>query len=86
MKTVYRYYNADHDGVTDAKDLKFLYSGETKQSSYIPKYNNYEKITSIEISKSNRFNILQTIAEKFECWVRFIINHNQETGQVLYDN
>ena len=83
-KVVYRYYNADHDGVTDAKDLKFLYSGEIKQNNYIPKYNNYEKITSIEESKSNRFNILQSIAEKFECWVRFIINHD-ETGRVLYD-
>lgn len=82
---VYRYYNADHDDVTDAKDLKFLYQGTTKSNSYIPKYNNYEKITSIEESKSNRFNILQSIAEKFQCWVRFIINHD-ENGRVLYDN
>ena len=82
---VYRYYNADHDGVEDAKDLQFLYQGTTKSDNYIPVYNNYEKITSIEESKSNRFNILQSIAEKFECWVRFEINHNQETGQVLYD-
>lgn len=82
---VYRYYNADHDGVEDAKDLQFLYQGTMKSDNYIPVYNNYEKITSIEESKSNRFNILQSIAEKFECWVRFEINHNQETGQVLYD-
>ena len=84
-KIVYRYYNADHDGVDDAKDLKFLYQSTTKSDTYVPVYNNYEKITSIEESKSNRFNILQSIAEKFECWVRFDINHNQETGQVLYD-
>ena len=82
---VYRYYNADHDGVEDAKDLKFLYQNNTKSDEYVPVYNNYEKITSIEESKSNRFNILQSIAEKFECWVRFEINHDQETGQVLYD-
>ena len=82
---VYRYYNADHDDVTDVKDLEFLYQGTTKSNNYIPKYNNYEKITSIEESKSNRFNILQSIAEKFQCWVRFIINHD-ENGRVLYDN
>ena len=93
-KTIYNYYFADHsytDGnsqihiAEDPKDLVLLYSGDIKQGTYAPKYNNYEKITSIEVSKSNRFNILQTIAEKFECWIRFIINHNEETGQILYD-
>mgnify|MGYP003571246209 CR=1 FL=1 len=57
-KIVYRYYNANHDGVDDAKDLKFLYQSTTKSDTYVPVYNNYEKITSIEESKSNRFNIL----------------------------
>lgn len=93
-KTIYNYYFANHsytDGSSqihiaeDPKDLVLLYSGDIKQGTYTPKYNNYEKITSIEVSKSNRFNILQTIAEKFECWIRFIINHNEETGQILYD-
>lgn len=84
-KVVYRYYNPNHNNVKDVKDLEFLYQGEEKSDDYTPKYNNYKKITSIEASKSNRFNILQTIAEKFECWVKFIINHNQQTGQIEYD-
>lgn len=43
-----------------------------------PIYNdNYEKIRSIEASKTNRFDIIQTLAETFECWARFNIEHEE---------
>ena len=84
-KTVYRYYNADHNGVDNVEELTFLYEGENKQENrFIPQTNNYEKITTIEARASNRFNILQSIAENFECWVRFNIDHD-ETGRVTFD-
>ena len=83
-KTIYRYYNADHDNVKSVEQLAFLYEGEEPQLQFIPVTNNYEKIATIEIKQSNRFNILQAIAENFECWVRFIINHDN-TGKVLLD-
>lgn len=79
-KTIYRYYNADHDEVTDIGSLKFLYEGETESNTFTPTMNNYEKMATIEAKNSNRFNILQSIAETFECWVRFEIEHDQDTG------
>lgn len=51
-----------------------------------PVYNGYQKYGTIEISNSNRFNILQSIAETFECWVRFKIEHNPTTGEILRDS
>ena len=84
-KVIYRYYNSDHNDAASAEELTFLYEGETPlEERFIPKTNNYEKIATIEAKASNRFNILQSIAESFECWVRFTINHDL-TGRVTYD-
>ena len=42
-----------------------------------PLYNeNSEKILTISASQSNCFNILQTIAETFECWVDLVVGHD----------
>lgn len=47
-----------------------------------PLYNeNYEKISSIEVSQSNCFNIIQDLCEAFECWARFNIDH-EENGAI----
>lgn len=81
---VYRYYNADHDGVTEPESLVFLYEGIEPSDNFSPVTNNYEKIATIEAKGSNRFNILQSIAESFKCWVRFTINHDGN-GRVLFD-
>lgn len=85
VKTIYRYYNADHDGVSDIGSLEFLYEGETESNTFTPIMNNYEKMATIEAKNSNRFNILQSIAETFECWVRFEIEHDQDTGYISRD-
>lgn len=42
---------------------------------------NYEKISSIEASQSNCFNIIQDLCEAFECWARFDIDH-EENGAI----
>ena len=43
----------------------------------IPLYNEgSEKVLSISISQSNCFNVLQTIAETFECWIDLIVDHD----------
>ena len=39
-------------------------------------HENFKKIALIEIKESNYFNILQTLNEKFECWVDFQIEHD----------
>lgn len=43
----------------------------------------YEKIRSIEGKQSNRFNLLQSLAETFEVWIKFTINHDS-TGRMVY--
>ena len=83
-KISYKYYNINHDGAEKPEQLVFLYESDTPSSRFVPVYNNYEKMTSIEASESNRFNILQSIAETFKCWIRFTINHNS-SGKTLFD-
>ena len=42
-----------------------------------------KKVTSITGSKSNRFNLIQSLCEAFECWAKFTIEHNDK-GQIEY--
>ena len=52
-----------------------------------PTYNEAsEKILTVEESHSNCFNILQTIAETFECWVRLEAEHDDKGALILDDN
>lgn len=82
----YHYYNPNQQAEGD--DIKYLYIGTTDLSgTYTPKYNtNFEKIRSITAKNSNRFNLLQTIAETFECWCKFTIENNPTTGELIYYN
>lgn len=41
-----------------------------------------DKVKSITASKSNYFNIIQQICETFECWAKFEIEHDEETGKI----
>ena len=51
-----------------------------------PRYNdNSEKYLTITAAQSNCFNILQTIAETFECWVELDVRHDPETGKIEID-
>lgn len=81
---VYKYYYKENDA-TKPEELTYLYTGKERQSNiYTPIYNNYEKIGTINEKESNRFNILQSIAETFQAWVKFRIDH-EENGAIAFD-
>lgn len=42
----------------------------------------YTKIRSIEGKESNRFNLIQTACEAFECWSHFRIFRNKVNGKI----
>ena len=44
----------------------------------------FEKIRTIKAKESNRFNLIQNLCEIFECWPRFIIEHNED-GSIKID-
>ncbi len=89
-RVAYQYYLANQTVVSE-EDIEYLYVGYEKwspssPSSLTPVFNdNFEKIRSITAKNSNRFNLLQTLAETFECWAKFTIEHDNETGKILYD-
>ena len=82
VKPVYKYYYKENDAQT-ADELTYLYVGEAESNLYSPIYNNYEKIGTIAEKESNRFNILQSIAETFEAWVKFRIEH-EDNGAIKF--
>lgn len=88
VSTIHRYYNhtaAVANKISSIDDIKFIWSGNGTWDNNNLEYeqNNFVKKRSISVSKSNRFNILQTIAEQFECWINFEIEHNQKTGEII---
>lgn len=90
-KTYYKYF-FPNDAHKKEEDIKYIYYGLEKQTQFIEYYGEpdsshalYEKIRSITAKNSNRFNILQNIAETFQCWVRFKIKHNKD-GRIVYEN
>lgn len=55
-------------------------------ASVVPLYNEKsDKILSISESHSNCFNILQSIAETFECWIDLVVEHDAR-GYIRRDN
>ena len=57
-----------------------------QEEDITPIYNeNSEKYLTISVSKSNCFNILQTIAETFECWVDLVVDHD-DNGYITKDS
>ena len=90
---VYAYFDAD-TSVLDPKDIEYLWKSTEDWTTGAPTaqypvdaqgHYTYEKIRSISGKNSNRFNLLQSVAETFECWVRFVIEHDT-TGKTIYDN
>ena len=91
--TYYKYF-LPNDSYKKEEDIAYLYCGTTQKTDLTEVYEDksgdtthvlYEKIRSITAKNSNRFNILQNIAETFQCWVRFKIEHNEDTGKVIYE-
>ena len=82
---VWKYFNAEQPAGTTKNNLEYVYTSLTEWDEAIPVNNHYERYATIEESNSNRFNILQSIAEAFQCWVRFVIEHD-ERGAIAVDD
>lgn len=75
-KKYYYYYPSQNKNVVDADAISYAYIGNDKSPNYTVKYDKtFEKIRSITEKESNRFNIIQTLCETFECWPQFEIDH-----------
>lgn len=85
------YYYLKPSDSTAAEDVETYTSIEDLQEALntseavVPVYNEgSEKYLSISISQSNCFNVLQTIAETFECWIDLVVDHD-DTGAIIVD-
>lgn len=90
-KIQYLYYSKDAD-YTSEENLNYLYKGTSPNENYEPFYGapdapqQFEKMRSITAKESNRFNLLQTLSELFQCWAQFEIEHDDSTGKIKLDN
>ena len=82
-QTWWKYFNAEQEEGVTKDTLPYVYKSLHEWERARPVYNNYERYGTIEESQSNRFNILQSIAEAFECWVYFNVEHD-ENGYIVY--
>ena len=81
----WKYFAADQPEGTTKDSLVYDHISIGPWDEAEPVYNDFERYGTIEADNSNRFNILQNIAEAFECWVRFYIEHD-EHGYIIYDD
>lgn len=58
--------------------------GTTKDKIKYLRNEDCEKYLSVKVEHSNYFNILQTLCETFECWVRFEVEH-EDDGRIKID-
>lgn len=62
-----------------------VYGGWAKSAGATEReYSQFEKVRTIYGQQSNRFNLLQELAETFKCWARFKIYHNTD-GSIKRD-
>ena len=85
-RTKYFYYLPSED-YEDISQVTFVYEDYAPWEGVSAIYNDdqFEKIRSITAKESNRFNLIQTLCETFECWPKFEIEHNMNTGEILLD-
>lgn len=88
IKKQYWYFDPTSE-YTSLEDLNPEYRGYKENKDYVLYYGNgnqaYEKVRSITAKESNRFNLIQSLCELFECWARFTINH-EANGAIKLDN
>lgn len=86
-RTRYIYYEKNSAYKT-LDDVIPVYDSYIDDPSFEKQYNEnqFEKVRSITVTESNRFNIIQELCEIFECWAKFKIEHNQQTGEILLDD
>lgn len=80
-------YYIPNEQYTSIDDMIPVYEGYVDDPSYVKQYNEnqFEKVRSITAKESNRFNMIQDLCETFECWAKFEIEHNPQTGEILLD-
>lgn len=81
--TYYNYYDPEQaKKCGDANLVSIISRTQGPDERFKPDYgddiNQFEKIRSIKESESCRYNILQTICETFECWVKFRVEHDKD--------
>ena len=64
------------------ESINYLFNTPIRDyTTYKPIYNDgAEKVRQVSAKESNYFNILQTIAEKFECWVTLEVGRDAKGG------
>lgn len=91
--TTLEYYYLPNSDIKDASEINRYSTLEAlaedlgcEETDIVLSYNDEcEKISSIEVEHSNYFDIIQDLCEKFECWVEFKVDHDEETGKILLD-
>lgn len=82
VDTKYYYYVPLLDKTVKPEEIQYEYIG-IENKEYVPVYkSNFEKVRSISKKETNRFDLLQTLSETFECWCKFDIWH-KETGEIM---
>lgn len=86
IKTRYNFFPVDTDlSNVFGKDYLPISYTNLNTVGYTPiMVEDYAKVTSITGSKSNRFNLIQSLCEAFECWAKFTIEHD-EIGRIIYE-
>ena len=86
-KKYYYYYPSLNQDVLEESSIVYAYVGNEKSPDYTVKYDKtFEKIRSITAKESNRFNLIQTLCETFECWPRFNIEHEDNGAIKIGEN
>ena len=83
------FYQEDEQGTFVYNSVTGKYSEGTGSPKYKRVYyypiETYNMYRTIQAEKSNCFNLTQTVAETFETWCRYIIEHD-ENGHISIDN
>lgn len=83
LKTYKFYKESDLNNITSVDALPCEELTTMDYSIYTPKYiSGAQKVRTVDVKESNYFNILQTIAEKFEAWLKIDVQHDAD-GRVL---
>ena len=78
------YYYYPSLSYTSPEEIEYIIPSENIKTVFNDQ-EGYQKVRSITESESNRFNLIQVLCETFECWPKFIVEHNQHTGEILLD-
>lgn len=82
--TEYKYYDPTENEDATSKEELVNVKIDPPSGFTLAYDEDFNKNRAISVKESNRFNIIQTICETFECWADFKIGH-EENGRVSYE-